>query len=1080
VAASEASMSRSSPPTAALDSIADPRHLLETLFEHAPTAFQIFRVDGRSIACNQAFRELFGSEPPPEYNVLEDDIAREHGLIALIERAFSGETVRLPAQWYDPRDLRSVSVTEGRRVAIETTLFPLRDELGRVQHIAHCCKDVTAEQGLRLERAEIAATLNSIGDGVIATDNEAKVVRMNPVAERLTGWSLGDARGRALTEVFRVFNEDSGAAVENPAERVLRDGIVVGLANHTELRDRHNVNRPITDSGAPIRDAEGNICGVVLVFHDKTADAEAERALRESRRRLLHAQRVAGLGFWDWDLAKQRIFVSEEVYRMCGVPIGDGHETPELIARVVHVDDQPRLQAALQGAWSRGQSFDLDVRVARPDGRVRWVNTAADLGRDDQGNPSSMFGTLLDITERKQIEDALRESERRLRLLHDLGEVTRAVIDPEQIMPVALHVLGEHLHASRCAFATVDPDANSFTIPHDYTDGCASSVGRYRLADLSPQAVAAMRSGQTLVIRNLDQELTDRPAGVGFGGIALKAIICCSLIRNGEFRAMMAVHQLAPRDWTLSEIALVEEVVERCWATIEQRAAEARLRQSEVLLRIASQAARIGGWSIELPAFRVHWSDEVCRLHEVPLGTAATFDEMLSFTNLESRADVNARLQACARDGTSFDLELQQTSASGRRLWVRAIGQAERNPAGAIVGIQGALQDITERRKLEEQFRQAQKMEAVGRLAGGVAHDFNNLLSVVLSYSSLILSDLKNNESLRADVEEIRRAGERAAQLTQQLLAFSRQQVLQPRVIDLNQIVTGMEKMLCRLLGDDVRLVLNEAHGVGRTLADPGQLEQVIMNLVVNARDAMPSGGTVTLETANIDFEEPNDLGIAAGRFVVVTVSDTGVGMCAETRARVFEPFFTTKDKAKGTGLGLSTVHGIVTQSGGHVSFQSEPGKGTIFKVFLPRVDVAFERAPLESLLPSASLRGSETILVVEDEDQVRVIVRSILRRNGYDVLEAQNAGEAFLICEQHRERIHLLLTDVIMPRISGRELAERVRLMRPDMKVLYVSGYTEDSIVHQGVLEAGIAFLQKPITPASLLRKVREVLGRS
>jgi two-component system, cell cycle sensor histidine kinase and response regulator CckA len=380
-------------------------------------------------------------------------------------------------------------------------------------------------------------------------------------------------------------------------------------------------------------------------------------------------------------------------------------------------------------------------------------------------------------------------------------------------------------------------------------------------------------------------------------------------------------------------------------------------------------------------------------------------------------------------------------------------------------------------RKAEEQLRHAQKMEAVGRLAGGLAHDFNNILSVILSYTSLALEELPAGLPVRAEIEEVQHAGERASDLTRQLLAFSRQQLVQPRVIDLGATLQGMEKMLRRLLGEDVALEISTHQSTGTVIADPSQIEQLVMNLAVNARHAMPGGGKLTIETANVDHEAVLvEGGVAAGPFVMLSVTDNGVGMDAVTRERIFEPFFTTKEKGKGTGLGLSTVFGIVKQTGGHISVTSAPGAGTTFRICVPRTDRAADAALVPSLSP-ITLRGTETVLLVEDDDQVREMTRTILRRQGYTVLDAQNAGEAFLISEKHVGPIHLLLTDVVMPRMSGRELAERLQSARPDMRVLYVSGYTEDAILHHGVSQSGLAYLQKPITPERLTRKIREVL---
>ena len=401
---------------------------------------------------------------------------------------------------------------------------------------------------------------------------------------------------------------------------------------------------------------------------------------------------------------------------------------------------------------------------------------------------------------------------------------------------------------------------------------------------------------------------------------------------------------------------------------------------------------------------------------------------------------------------------------------------------GEIIGCIGLAVDVTERKALEMQMRHAQKMEAVGRLAGGIAHDFNNLLTVIAGYCDITLLKLDPNDPLRNNIDEVNKACDRAAGLTRHLLAFSRKQVLRPKVLNLNTILSEMKRMMPPLIGEDIQLVIELCPDLGRVKADAGQIEQILANLAVNARDAMPSGGELSMKTSNIvlDHEIASRFESGqAGPYVLLTVSDTGHGMNPETLSQVFEPFFTTKEVGKGTGLGLSTVHGIVKQSGGYVSVDSEVGRGTTFKIYLPQVDEEVVEVDTRAS-PTALLTGKETVLLVEDDNQVRSIAATALEMSGYDVLVAANGDEALLLCERSNRKIELLLTDVVMPRMSGQELSTRLLKMRPAMGVLYMSGYSENAIIHHGVMEKGTEFIEKPFSLEALTRKIRQVLDKA
>jgi len=453
----------------------------------------------------------------------------------------------------------------------------------------------------------------------------------------------------------------------------------------------------------------------------------------------------------------------------------------------------------------------------------------------------------------------------------------------------------------------------------------------------------------------------------------------------------------------------------------------------------------------------------------------------LKLVHPEDRDTVIGRLtEAMANPGVRIDVLARVLHKNGSWRYLEGVftNLLDDPSVGAIVN---NYRDATERRSLENQVIQAQKMEAVGRLAGGVAHDFNNILTAIGGYTDLLLADLPAGDPRRQDVDEIHRAADRAAALTQQLLAFSRRQVLQPRVVDVNALVSNVEKLLRRLLGEDVLLATVLATDVGRVRADPGQMEQVLVNLAVNARDAMPEGGRLTLETRNVDLDAAyaaEHRTVAPGPYVVLAVSDTGTGMSTETQSHIFEPFFTTKEVGKGTGLGLATVYGIVKQSGGSIWVYSELGHGTTIKVYLPRVDEPAESFPAPSITDAESLRGSETILLVEDEPAVRAVARLVLIRQGYTVFEAADGQTALTMMDGSGPSIDLVLTDVVMPGMSGRALADQLTSRLPGLRVLYMSGYTDDAIVRHGMLEPGLAYLQKPFRPDALARKVRDVLN--
>jgi len=571
----------------------------------------------------------------------------------------------------------------------------------------------------------------------------------------------------------------------------------------------------------------------------------------------------------------------------------------------------------------------------------------------------------------------------------------------------------------------------------------------------------------------------------GFSGIAALVLVrgrgldVPFISVSGTLTEDMAVAAMkaGANDWvTKGQLKRLTPAVER---ELREAKARATLRATEVSYATLVEHAPVPIYRSTPDGRILAVNGALVRL----LGYASAADVLQLRMARDVYADPAERQRLLDRDVHSDrvydELEATWKRQDGRLLTVQLSVRTIRNGLGHVDYYETFVHDLTEQRRLQTQLAQSQKMEAVGRLAGGIAHDFNNLLTVITTSCDLLLEDLAAGDTRREDVEQVRKAADGATALTRQLLAFSRQQVLAPRVVDLGDVVHGVEKMLRRVIGEDIDLVTLLDDEAGAVKADVGQIEQVLMNLAVNARDAMPTGGKLSIETGNIEHDPDyarEQEAAAVSRFVMLAVSDTGIGMDEATKARIFEPFFTTKEPGKGTGLGLATVYGIVKQSGGFIWVYSEPGLGTTFKIYLPRVDAAAVSGVSAPAL-IASLRGTETVLLVEDAAAVRAVTHQALARQGYTVLDAPNGAEALRIAADHPDPIHLLLTDVVMPGLSGRQLADELTRLRPDTKVLFTSGYTDDAVVRHGVLESGIAYLQKPFTVDGLARKVREVL---
>ncbi len=554
----------------------------------------------------------------------------------------------------------------------------------------------------------------------------------------------------------------------------------------------------------------------------------------------------------------------------------------------------------------------------------------------------------------------------------------------------------------------------------------------------------------------------------------------------GEETAIQAL-KAGANDYLLKgRIGRLAQAIEREVRDVTERrrlhATAAALSETRERMRFALEAAAVGTWEFDVATGTLVWSDIQERLHGVSAGGfGGTFEAFVDLIHPEDRQRVREDISRFLRGSTDWRLEYRVIWPDGSQHWIASVGRTFQAAAGEGMRAAGVCMDVTAFKHLEEQFHQAQKMEAVGKLAGGVAHDFNNLLTIILGYCDMLTDRHHVEPAAIEDLKEIRRAATSASLLTGRLLAFSRKQVLAPRVVDLNDILANLKNMLRRLIEESVRIEFRLSEDLAGIKVDAGQMEQVVLNLVVNARDAMPAGGTLTIETASIHLDDDytrTHVGAQRGPHVLLAVTDTGVGLAPDARAHLFEPFFTTKSKGHGTGLGLATVYGIVKQSSGTIDVESEPGVGTTFRIYFPASSE--QPTPVQSRAVATNLRGTETILVVEDEPTLRGLDQNILEHYGYRVLVAVDVAEALSLCANHPEHIHVVVTDVVLPDGSGRTIGDWVLRHRAGTKVIYMSGYTDDAIVRHGILNPGTLFLQKPFTSEELVRNVREILTES
>ena len=965
-------------------------------------------------------------------------------------------------------------------------LARLVDELARVN------------DSLQLSEQDLAITLHSIGDGVLVTDDERRILRMNPAAEKLTGWTQSDARNRHVEEVFRIINEESRLPAGLPIDEVLATGEIQGLANHTVLIARDGTEWAIADSAAPMRDSQGKLRGVVLVFRDVSEERHAARQIRELNENLenLVAERTSEL----------RLAVATQLAVINSLP-----------ACIAMVDAQGTI-VTVNEAWRQSDRADLLQRRDYGVG-LNYVSLCEEIECSQQADDASKVAAgiraILSGTDR------IFEHEYRCRTTEE-DRWFRLIVTP---------VTGESLHGAvithldqterksvelRHAWGSkiLEAIATGAPLPHvldlivqgmqDFIPGAIASIllvdrdGAHLRHGAAPglpeeynRAVDGIAVGPsagscgTAAFRKQPVIVSDIATDPLWAGISENALrfglqACWSVpVLDGQENVLstFAVYYREARAPRATELQMIGRMANIVRISLERNRQQTELRESEERFRLLSRATNDTIWDWDLAANELWWSEGFemlfgYRRDDLEPGIESWTNRIHPDDRERIVADVRSTIDG---GGATWSAEHRYQRKNGSYAWVLNRGHVIRDDHGKPIRMIGGMTDETERKNLEAQLLQSQKMEAVGQLAGGIAHDFNNLLTIILGYSEVLMTMTPADSPAVSMLGGIQDAGERAANLTQQLLAFSRKQILAPRLLNLNAVIHDVEKMLRRLIGEDIEIVTHLLPALSQVRIDPGQLQQVIINLAINARDAMPTGGRLSISTTETEISEDAAAGLDCrpGRYVRLTIADNGCGMTPEIQSRIFEPFFTTKGHGKGTGLGLPTVFGIVKQSDGAIDVSSEVGAGTTFRILFPAIP---GQAPVQTPVDPETRKGSETVLIVEDEESVRRIARLALEARGYRVLDAATGREALRLIESSPAPINLVITDVVMPEMSGRELADSLRRDYPAIKVMFMSGYTDDAVLRHGVTDAVDAFLQKPFRPLDLVRKVRDV----